>query len=94
MNFLADIGISPKTVDFLRGLGHDAVHVSELGLPTASDPSILEQARLGNQTLLTHDLGFGELLAVGGSPSSGNEGGSAEKGAPCKYVLSFHSWSR
>jgi predicted nuclease of predicted toxin-antitoxin system len=28
MRFLADAGISPKTVDFLRGTGHDVVHVA------------------------------------------------------------------
>jgi len=27
MRFLADAGISPKTVEFLRRSGHDAVHV-------------------------------------------------------------------
>jgi type I restriction enzyme R subunit len=27
MRFLADAGISPKTVEFLRRLGHDAIHV-------------------------------------------------------------------
>ncbi len=30
MRFLADAGISPKTVEFLRRDGHDAVHVREL----------------------------------------------------------------
>ena len=30
MRFLADAGISPNTIDFLRRNGHDAVHVREL----------------------------------------------------------------
>jgi predicted nuclease of predicted toxin-antitoxin system len=32
MRFLADAGISPKTVEFLRRNGHDAVHVRELAM--------------------------------------------------------------
>ena len=31
MKFLADMGISPKTVAFLHGLGHDAIHLHDLG---------------------------------------------------------------
>ena len=30
MRLLADAGISPKTVEFLKQLGHDTVHVREL----------------------------------------------------------------
>ncbi len=37
MRFLADAGISPKTVDFLRRRGHDAVHVRELAMQRAPD---------------------------------------------------------
>ena len=32
MRFLADAGVSPKTVEFLKRLGHEAVHVRSLGL--------------------------------------------------------------
>jgi predicted nuclease of predicted toxin-antitoxin system len=32
MRFLADAGISPKTVEFLKQLGHEATHVRELGM--------------------------------------------------------------
>jgi len=31
VKFLADMGISPKTVAFLHALGHDAVHLSDRG---------------------------------------------------------------
>ncbi len=30
MRFLADMGISPKTVAFLRELGHDATHLHDM----------------------------------------------------------------
>jgi len=32
MKLLADMGIPPKTVVFLRELGHDAIHLHEQGL--------------------------------------------------------------
>ncbi len=66
MKFLADMGISPKTVAFLRSLGHDAIHLHEEGLDRLPDPAILTKARLEGRVLLTHDLGFGELVAAAG----------------------------
>jgi predicted nuclease of predicted toxin-antitoxin system len=64
MRFLADMGISPITVDFLCNLGHDAVHLHAQSLDRLSDPMILEKARLENRIMLTHDLDFGELAAA------------------------------
>jgi len=65
MRFLADAGISPKTVEFLRRNGHDAVHVRELAMQRAGDPLIVEKARADNRVLLTFDLDFGAILALG-----------------------------
>ena len=59
MRFLADMGISPNTVAFLRGLGYDALHLHEQGLDRLQDPLILEEARDEGRILLTHDLDFG-----------------------------------
>jgi predicted nuclease of predicted toxin-antitoxin system len=67
MKFLADMGISPRTVAFLRSQGHDAVHLHEQGLDRHEDPAILEKARNEGCVLLTHDLDFGELLAAAGT---------------------------
>lgn len=67
MKFLADMGISPVTVEFLRGLGHEAAHLHEEGLDRLLDPSILEKARCEGRVLLTSDLGFGDLLAHSGA---------------------------
>ena len=44
MKFLADMGISPKTVAFLHTLGHDAVHLSEQRLEQLPDPDIVTKA--------------------------------------------------
>lgn len=67
MKFLADMGISPKTVSFLCDLGHDAIHLHDQGLDRLSDSGILRKAREESRILLTHDLGFGELVAASGA---------------------------
>jgi len=67
MKFLADMGISPRTVAFLRDLGHDAVHLHAQGLGHLADSAILGNARKEGRILLVHDLGFGELIAFGGT---------------------------
>lgn len=61
------MGISPKAVEFLQSLGHDAVHVHEQGLDRLPDPAILAKARDEESVLLTHDLDFGELVAASGA---------------------------
>lgn len=45
MRFLLDVGISPKTAEFLRTCGHDAVHLYEVGLERLDDSLIMEKAR-------------------------------------------------
>ena len=65
MRFLADAGVPPKTVEFLRQLGHEAVHVRTLGIQRATDREIVDRARADFSIVLTFDLDFGEVLAVG-----------------------------
>ena len=67
MNFLADMGISPGVVAFLKDLGYDAVHLHDQGLDRASDQAILEKAQNEGRVVLTHDLDFGELMAASGA---------------------------
>ena len=64
MKFLADMGISPRSVEYLRTVGHDAVHLHELGLDRMADTDILAKARVEGRIVLTHDLDFGDLLAA------------------------------
>jgi len=66
MKFLADMGISPLVVRELRQNGHDAIHLHEEGLNRMLDGEILGKARQEGRILLTHDLGFGDLLAASG----------------------------
>lgn len=65
MRFLADAGISSKTVAFLRRNGHDAVHVRELAMQRAGDREVADRARSEGRVLLTFDLDFGAILALG-----------------------------
>jgi predicted nuclease of predicted toxin-antitoxin system len=65
MRFLADAGLSRKTVEFLRLRGHDAVHVRDLLLQRAADRDLVDKARADSRTVLTFDLDFGEILALG-----------------------------
>ena len=44
MRFLADVGISPATIEFLLDQGHDATHVRNIGLQRASDREIVDLA--------------------------------------------------
>jgi len=65
MRFLADAGLSPLTVEFLVQLGHEAVHVRTLGMQRASDREVVERARADSSVVLTFDLDFGDVLALG-----------------------------
>jgi predicted nuclease of predicted toxin-antitoxin system len=65
MRFLADAGVSPKTVDFLKQLGHDAVHVRTVGLARAADAELIDRARTDSSVVVTFDLDFGDILALG-----------------------------
>jgi predicted nuclease of predicted toxin-antitoxin system len=67
MKFLADMGISPKSVEFLHGLGYNAVHLHSQGLDRLADQEILKKAQREGRVLLTHDLDFGELIAASGA---------------------------
>lgn len=64
MKFLADMGISPRTVEFLQDQGFEAVHLAEEGLERSSDSAILEKARREGRIVLTSDLDFAELVAA------------------------------
>ena len=65
MRFLADAGVSPKTVEFLQQLGHEAIHVRVLGLQRASDSELVDHARTDSSVVITFDLDFGDVLALG-----------------------------
>lgn len=63
MKFLADMGVSLKTVEALRNASHDIVHLRDIGWQKKPDKEIIERARIEERVLLTFDLDFGTLLA-------------------------------
>ena len=66
MKFLANMGISPRTVEWLKSQGYDAIRLNEEGLQRLPDEEVLAKALAENRVLLTMDLGFGALLATSG----------------------------
>lgn len=71
LQFLADMNISPQTVSDLCRQGWDVVRVSDLIPDSSPDEDILELARRRGMVLVTQDLDFSHLIALGGynSPS-------------------------
>jgi predicted nuclease of predicted toxin-antitoxin system len=66
LRLLADMNISPKTVASLQHLGWDIVRVSQILPANASDQQILDLARQEDRVVITQDLDFSTLLALGG----------------------------
>lgn len=66
MRLLADVHISPRTVDWLRSLGHDVVRVGEILTASAPDRAIVVEAIRDERVILTQDLDFSGLIAVSG----------------------------
>lgn len=67
MQLLIDANLSPRVAAKLRDAGHDAVHVVDIGLLSASDEAILAHAAASQQAIISADTDFGELLAVSGA---------------------------
>lgn len=62
MKFLIDHSVSRLTAEELKKEGHDAAHISELGLGCESDRTILERAVREGRTLVTADTRHAWLL--------------------------------
>ena len=58
------MGISPRTVEFLRSLGHQAVRLNEIGMDRSSDSEVISVAARRRQVVLTFDLDYPALLAL------------------------------
>jgi predicted nuclease of predicted toxin-antitoxin system len=67
MRLLADLHIAPRTVQFLRQLGHDVARVSDLAPPTLPDAGIVSLAIHERRVVLTQDLDFSRLVALSGA---------------------------
>lgn len=67
MLFLLDMNVPPSLCGALESMGHQAVHVSRLGLSVATDEAIVQAARERNAVVITNDLDFTRILAVEGT---------------------------
>ncbi|MCL1794540.1 MAG: DUF5615 family PIN-like protein [Oscillospiraceae bacterium] len=67
MKFLADMGVSPRCIEWLRAQGYDAIHLYEQGLHKLPDNDILCKAKSENRILLTMDLDFTRLISKVGA---------------------------
>lgn len=66
MKFLIDMNLSPTWVPVLESADHSAKHWSQVGIHDAPDTDIVEYAQKNDYIILTHDLDFGIMLAIGG----------------------------
>jgi predicted nuclease of predicted toxin-antitoxin system len=64
LRFLIDNALSPSMAEGLRKAGHEAVHVCELGMGTATDKEIMSYALTENRVIVSADTDFGTLLAL------------------------------
>ena len=69
MKLLLDQGLPRSAAALLREQGIDAVHTGEIGLATATDARILDQAQNENRVVVTLDADFHALLALTGASS-------------------------
>jgi predicted nuclease of predicted toxin-antitoxin system len=67
MRFLLDENVSYRVASHLKAAGHDAVHVSEIGLTSADDLVILTRARDEGRVLVSGDHDFVQMLFASGA---------------------------
>ncbi len=65
LRFLADVHISPLTVAALKLQGYEILRSTDLLSTTAADIDILKLARVEGRIIITQDLDFSMLIAVG-----------------------------
>lgn len=65
MRFLIDAQLPPALVRWLVDAGHDAKHVFDLDLASASDEEIVQAALVMDAVLITKDEDFHQLHARG-----------------------------
>ena len=64
MKFLIDNALSPYLAEALNGAGHNAVHVRDCGLASASDTEIFKLVAAEKRVIVSADTDFGTLLAL------------------------------
>jgi len=65
VRLLFDANLSPEVARRLADSGHDAIHVADIDLLSASDPDIMRAAAAEERVLVTADSDFAAMLALG-----------------------------
>jgi predicted nuclease of predicted toxin-antitoxin system len=71
VKFLVDMPLSPDMATWLRSLGHDALHASELGMNQSADELILAAGISQERVIITADLDFPRIFAQIGATGPG-----------------------
>jgi predicted nuclease of predicted toxin-antitoxin system len=58
LRFLVDAQLPPRLAARLNELGHEAIHIFEIGLATATDGAIWDEAIIRKAALITKDRDF------------------------------------
>jgi predicted nuclease of predicted toxin-antitoxin system len=67
MRFVLDQGVPRDAAALLRSLGHDCIHVGEIGMCKAADQEILAFSLGRSAVVVTLDADFHAILAVSGA---------------------------
>jgi predicted nuclease of predicted toxin-antitoxin system len=68
VKLLVDAQLPPRLAEWLRDQGHEAIHVSEIGLLSADDRTIWREARTRELVLLTKDRDFADWAIASSGP--------------------------
>ncbi len=63
MRLLVDANLAPSVALQLRNVGHDAIHVYDVGLAQASDETIVEYALEREYVIVSTDTDFAAIIA-------------------------------
>lgn len=69
MRFLLNMNLPRELGRLLRTRGHDFRHAGDCGCAEATDVAIVEVAQKEGETVITHDLDYGRILAFSGERS-------------------------
>jgi predicted nuclease of predicted toxin-antitoxin system len=67
MRLVLEQGVPRDAAALLRSLGHDCMHVGEIGMSNATDEEILAFSLERNAVVVTLDADFHAILAVSGA---------------------------